>query len=175
MSYDKLDIPSILQYIYYPRSDHTPPPPGCECFDIEVDRDQQVSIGCRFYSRNREWPLLVYFHGNGEVAADYDDIANLYLARSINLFVADFRGYGSSSGQPTIVSQLGDAPLIFKRAIELLREREYTGRAFIMGRSMGSLSALEIVAHNPDGPAGLILESGFFCISRLLKLFNLPA
>lgn len=175
MSYEKLDTPQILQYIYYPRRDHTHPPAGCETFNIVVDQDNQVSIGCRFYFHNQDWPLLVYFHGNGEVAADYDDIASFYLARGINLFVADFRGYGSSSGQPTIASQLSDAPRVFKRAVELMKERGYAGRAYVMGRSMGSLSALEIVTQNPHGPAGLIIESGFCCISRLIKLFGLPA
>lgn len=178
MSYDMLDTPRILQYIYYPRRDSTPPPRGCEAIQITVDEERGISIGCRFYQGEKDWPLLVYFHGNGEVAADYDDIASFYRARRINLWVADFRGYGSSTGQPTIASQLEDAPLVFSQAVAAMRDRGFAGRAFVMGRSMGSLSGLAIVdklAGSDEEPSGLILESGFCCITRLIKLFGIPA
>lgn len=175
MPFDKLDIPPILQYIYYPRQDHSPPPPGCEVHSLVAGDDGSVRIGCRFYPGQPEWPLLVYFHGNGEVAADYDDIASLYRARGINLFVADFRGYGSSTGQPTVRSQLEDAAGVFAQAKAIMKAEGFSGPLYVMGRSMGSLSALEIAARREGGPAGLILESGFCCISRLIRLFGLPA
>ena len=46
-------------------------------------------------------PVILYFHGNGELASDYDMLAPLYTAKGITLLVADYRGYGRSGGTPT--------------------------------------------------------------------------
>ncbi len=175
MNYEKLDTPQILQYIYYPRRDTASAPAGSRDIKITVDETEQVQVACRFYEGSKEWPVLIYFHGNGEVASDYDDIAELYTGRKINLLVVDYRGYGKSSGAPTISSQLHDAVVIYRQLLVEVKERGYTGKVFVMGRSMGSLSAQEIVFRAGEELPGLIIESGFCCVSRLIKLFNLPA
>ena len=44
-----------------------------------------------------------------------------------------------------------------------------------MGRSMGSISALEIVDQSPDKMKGLVVESGFASVTRLIKHLGLPS
>ena len=66
-------------------------------------------VSCRFYKGNAEWPWILFFHGNGEVVSDYDEISPFYFKRKINLVVADYRGYGKSGGTPTITDMLSDA------------------------------------------------------------------
>ena len=65
----------------------------------------------------------------------------------INLFVADYRGYGLSNGRPTATNLLKDAHAIFQGFIAFLEELNYGGDIFIMGRSLGSVPALEIASH----------------------------
>jgi pimeloyl-ACP methyl ester carboxylesterase len=50
----------------------------------------------------------------------------------------------------------------------MLEAGGYTGPLFLMGRSLGSLSAVELAANSPEHFKGLIIESGFASAGRLL-------
>jgi len=115
-------------------------------------------------------PLILYFHGNGEIARDYDSIAPLYTELGISLLVADYRGYGWSGGFPTASSLIRDAPLVFEALEHMLKEAvsEVPQRVFVMGRSLGSAAAIEVARHHQEAIAGLIIESGFAHTLRLL-------
>lgn len=170
--YARLDHPVLLQLLFYPRNDHDQAPPGA--FDFPVPVDEGVNVVCRFYTGQESWPWLIYFHGNGEVACDYDYIAPFYLTRRINLVVADYRGYGGSSGQPGFAYLINDAHIIFKALSDEIKRRS-TSPIFIMGRSLGSTSALELGFNHQDEIKGLIIESGFASVTRLVKHLGLPA
>jgi hypothetical protein len=173
MEISQLDIPEILQFVFYPRKDVRRCPPNAIDYSIPVE--EGVSIGCRFYIHSHNSPSIVYFHGNGEVVSDYDDIAPIYNQIGINLFVADYRGYGSSGGSPTLTNTISDAPKIFQAFLEIQHHAHYTGSVLVMGRSLGSLSAIEIAFHYQEEIKGLIIESGFASISRLLKPLGFPS
>ena len=169
--YSKLDQPHILAFVFYPRRDWTPPPPDASDHVIAVDKD--VSIACRFYYTSDSSPSILYFHGNGEVVYDYDWLAPLYNSQDINLFVADYRGYGQSTGRPTFSSTVADAHVIFKHFRDNLRDRGYSGPLFVMGRSLGTLSTVELASNYPAQLKGLIVESGFATAGRLLGYLGL--
>ena len=172
IDYSIVDRPEILQLLFYPRKDWEPPPSHVVDYVIPVDED--VSVSCRFYSCNSDAPTILYFHGNGEIASDYNWTAPAYTSVGINLFVADYRGYGSSTGSPTFFNMIKDANTIFDFFQKLLHSEGYSKDVYVMGRSLGSHSAVEILSHNQDQIRGLILESGFADISRLLsRLSNL--
>ena len=166
MDYSLLDQPHILRFVFYPREDYSPPPRNAVDHSVPVEKD--VSIGCRFYPSGKEAPSILYFHGNGEVVYDYDDIATLYNRLGINLFVADYRGYGRSGGTPSFSSTVADAHIIFKYFRDTLKASSYTGPLFVMGRSLGSLSAVELAVSYPKDLKGLIIESGFASAGKLL-------
>ena len=170
--YSILDQPLVLSFVFYPRKDVTPPPPGATDHLIAVDRG--VAVACRFYIHHPSAPSIIYFHGNGEVASDYDYIAPLYNQLGINLFVADYRGYGASGGSPTFSSMVSDAPTIFTAFAGILKEKGYREDIFAMGRSLGSVSALEIAHHHQGQLKGLIIESGFASVSSLLEHLGIP-
>jgi pimeloyl-ACP methyl ester carboxylesterase len=44
-----------------------------------------------------------------------------------------------------------------------------------MGRSLGSISVLELAYHYPESIKGLIIESGFISVIKLIKHLGLPA
>jgi hypothetical protein len=91
-----LDRPEILQFIFYPRRDFSPHPRVPNAVNHLIPVDEGISISCRFYFDDETSPNILFFHGNGEIASDYDDIAPLYTQLGINFFVADYRGYGLS-------------------------------------------------------------------------------
>lgn len=168
------DQPEILQFVFYPRRDFAPLPsvPNITVHSIPVE--EGIFISCRFYSDSERPPNILFFHGNGEIASDYDDIGLLYTQLGINFFVADYRGYGHSNGRPTISNMMRDAHPIFKGFKQTLQERGYSGSLFLMGRSLGSASAVELAYHYQDQIKGLIIESGFSDIAGLLTNLGIP-
>lgn len=172
IDYARIDSPDLLQYIFYPRPDFATPPDNSLDFSVTVEPD--VDVGCRFYQGNPSWPSLLFFHGNGEVASDYDDMAPLYLEREINLIVADYRGYGRSGGSPTLTGIARDCHPILARTYELLGEKGFSRSLIIMGRSLGSISALELASAHPGLIKGAIIESGFTCILSIVFHLGLP-
>ncbi len=138
-----------------------------------VDVQPGTRVSCRFYAPSDGGPCILYFHGNGEVACEYDSIAPFYNRLGIGLFVADFRGYGRSDGTPSFASMAADAHAIFKFFLETARSTDSSDRLFVMGRSLGSRSALELASQEPDHISGLIVESGASGVARMASRFGL--
>jgi len=164
--------PDLLALIFYPRRGMDPCPPYASDALIPVADDMFIS--CRFYSVDPKSPWILYFHGNGEIVSDYDQIAPFYLQKNLNLVVADYRGYGVSSGTPTLRNLMEDCHPIFSTVRKELSRRGYVGKLWLMGRSLGSLSVLELAVSHSDKINGLILESGFASIIPILQHLFVP-
>jgi uncharacterized protein len=173
VDYSQIDQSPLIGFLFYPRRDFSPCPKGA--FDLAVAGAENISISCRAYVGEKNWPALLYFHGNGEVVSDYDSIAPLYLERGINLVVADYRGYGASGGSPTFTHLAQDAHKIFKTVKEEFPPKGLGKKLWIMGRSLGSISALELASHYEKEMEGMIIESGFASVTRLIKHLGLPS
>ncbi|RLC95200.1 MAG: alpha/beta hydrolase [Chloroflexi bacterium] len=171
--YAALDRPELVQFVFYPRKFATEPPRGAS--DHVVPVADAVSISCRFYAHRLDSPTILFFHGNGEVVSDYDYIAPMYHGIGANLFVADYRGYGASTGSPSFSTMVADSHRIFEAFLEVLRQGRYSGPVFVKGRSLGSVSAIELAAAHPDRMHGLIVESGFASTPRLMARLGFPA
>lgn len=169
--YSLLDRAGAGQTMFYPRTDLYPPANGASDHLIEVEPG--VRLGARLYGVDPAWSTLLFFHGNGEIASDYDDISALYNDRRLNLFVVDFRGYGASTGYPTLATLVGDAHHAAEAFHALLDERGYSTVRYVMGRSLGAHPALEVAAHAADRFAGLVIESGAGNIRRALERYGL--
>ena len=134
-----------------------------------------VALGGRLYPANPESPALLYFHGNGEIAGDYDDVAALYIRQGITLLVTDYRGYGTSGGTPASTHLLADAVVLFDSLPGTLEDHGLAPSwLYVMGRSLGSAAAIEVARHAGDRLAGLIVESGFADTFALLRRLGLP-
>jgi alpha-beta hydrolase superfamily lysophospholipase len=130
---------------------------------VRIPVEQDVHLGGKVFVAEPDSPVILYFHGNGEIASDYDTIAPFYTLLGITLFVIDYRGYGLSEGHPSATALMNDACAVYAHTRQVLAERGVgAGKLFVMGRSLGSAAALEIVDRaNDSGIAGLILESAF--------------
>ena len=172
IDYSFIDQPFLLSFIFYPRKDVTPCPRNG--FDLSVPVGDDVALSCRFYMGHREWPWILFFHGNGEVMSDYDEISFFYHQKGMNLVVADYRGYGTSTGIPTLTDLVQDAHAIFNEVGEELSRRNLKRDLWIMGRSLGSISALELAYGYQMDIKGLIIESGFPSVVRIMTHLGLP-
>jgi uncharacterized protein len=159
-----LDRPEVLEIVFpvvyspFLPDDVSFLPPPEPTYTIEVE--EGVKIVCGYWVAHKGCPSILYFHGNGETVGTCDWIAPLYNEKKINFFVADYRGYGSSNGKPTISNMISDAHLIFAGFKEIVGKQGNKNSLFVMGRSLGSIPAIEVASHYQSDIRGLIVESG---------------
>lgn len=189
-----LDRPEVLEVLFHPRREGGLPQLRAGTHTVRIPVDDDVRVGGKIFAARAGSPVILYFHGNGEIAADYDQLAPLYTRLGLTLFVIDYRGYGTSDGRPTATALLNDAWVSYSRARAVLAERGITfDRVYLMGRSLGSAAVLEIAHRLADqasaeaegaeaapggsGIAGLIIESGFahtFALIERIGYVRLP-
>lgn len=170
--YSGLDRPEILMNLFHPRREwkDTGDPNGGE--DILIPVEDNIVVEAKAYFFAKSAPTILFFHGNGEIVSDYDEMGPIYNRQGINFLPVEYRGYGRSTGQPTVTAMMGDCHRIFHFVKEKHGRAGYTGPLIIMGRSLGSASALELAFHYGDQIDGLIIESGFAFSGPLLRLLG---
>ena len=146
MSASLLDHPIISRRYFFPRADRFASP-----LLVEVDG---AVLACAFHRVAPNAPTVIHFHGNGEVVSDWlEGFAPWLGALGWNVLLAEYRGYGMSTGAPELRRMLDDVEPIARAA------GVAPNRLVFFGRSVGSLFAVQGVARFPEA-AGLIIESG---------------
>ena len=172
VDYSPLDVPEVLLRLFHPRPELSPTGAHPPARDLLIPVDDQAVVGARFHPAAAAAPTLLFFHGNGEIVADYDELAPFYRRQGVNFLPVDYRGYGRSTGAPTVSAMMRDCHAILDFARQWLPEMGYRGPLIVMGRSLGSASALELAAAYPGEVAALIVESGFAYAGPLLQLLG---
>jgi fermentation-respiration switch protein FrsA (DUF1100 family) len=181
IDYSALDRPEVLLYLFHPRPEPRPwKAPGAGPAELIPDQkdhliavEKEIVIGARFHMAQKSGCNILFFHGNGEIVADYDDFAPIFNRMGINFLAADYRGYGQSTGKPTVTGMMRDCHVIFDYVQNWLQKNNYPGPLVLMGRSLGSASVLELAAHYQDHLDALVVESGFAYASPLLRLLGI--
>ena len=151
-----LDHHLIAERYFFPRWDAVPEPFVVDCGDAR--------LACSWHVIDVDALTVLHFHGNGEVVADYaGDFVDAIASMGFNLFLAEYRGYGGSSGTPAMGAMLRDVEAIVG-AIGVPPER-----LVAFGRSVGSIYAIHC-AHLFGEIAGLIIESGIADVHERLRL-----
>jgi len=166
--YQILDRQTILGGLFHPRKTAKNTPSHAVDFEIPVDG---AMIGARFHYPKQGGRTVLFFHGNGETVPDYDAIAPFFRDIGLNLFVVDYRGYGFSTGQPSVANLMGDAETIHHFLQSNVQRPGLL--PLLMGRSLGSGPATHLASKYPDAYAGLILESGFADVLPLLRVLRI--
>ncbi len=165
--YSPLDQLEVLLFLFHPRRQSPAAPLSGEELTIPLPR--HISLGARWYHAAPEAPSILFFHGNGEIVEDYDDLGPVLTRLGINFFPVDYRGYGLSTGTPTVSAMMEDAHEVYRFFRDFLIEKNCTGPAVVMGRSLGSAPALELALHYAEKIDGLVIESGFARLIPLLR------
>ena len=107
-----------------------------------------------------ETPLVVYAHGNGELIDSWLDAFEPLRARGISVLLAEYPGYGRSSGSPARASiqQALASAYDWALAQPQIDPRRVVGH----GRSLGGGAICELARVRPL--AALVLESTFTSI-----------
>ena len=154
-----VDDPIVSQIVFHPRAEPLNQRSVGICTETVSGGEK---IGGYLYLHPESRILTIFFHGNGEIAVDYDDLSQFYVAGGISFWVVDYRGYGKSTGTPSYTKMFVDAEAIFH---DIEKIEKIYGRSFhkvmVMGRSLGSASAIYLASSHPDRVSALILDSPF--------------
>lgn len=164
------DTPRFNESLFFPRGDSHPGPPGSHDLWVAVS-------GARLHLRHHPAPgaetFLLVFHGNGEVVSDYDEWAASLARRSpTSALVCDYRGYGLSTGAPTLGLALDDAHAVLAAAVALRDQRAPRAKLVVLGRSLGGHCAIALCAE--PSLSGLVLESAGYDLAALVARRGLP-
>jgi pimeloyl-ACP methyl ester carboxylesterase len=154
-----LDDKSVTQAVFHPRpEDYGYSPKGIPTLTPSAG----IQIAGYLHESKSSDTLLIFFHGNGEIAADYDSLISIYTDMGVSCWVIDYRGYGRSTGTPTFSAMLTDADAIFADVprLETSVNRKFD-QVIVMGRSLGSASAIHLASTHSSALAGLVLDSAY--------------
>ncbi len=166
-NYSKIDLPQISRALFYPCYDTVELEENKYLKRVMIPVGDGVFISSIWAAMEKAPATILFFHGNGEIASDYIDIAGIFWQMNIRFICVDYRGYGRSSGNPAAGLMIQDAHDIFQYVYSQTREKNEL--LVIMGRSLGCASALEIAAAYGEQIDGLIVESGFAETLPLLR------
>lgn len=120
----------------------------------------EAAGGARLYTLAIRRPdavaTVLYFGGNGyTIGQSASRTQALYAELPVDLVLVDHRGYGASTGTPTIDLLMDDADLAYRTVRD---DARFAGRPLIVhGHSLGSFMAGHVAAgHRLDG---LVLEA----------------
>ncbi len=174
-NYSVLDQPEVLRCLFHPGRKENLRQPSNVRDDFFIPVESNVNLGASFHLANTSAPTIVFFHGNGEIVSDYDDFGQFYTQLGINLFVVDYRGYGDSTGSPTVTGMMKDCHIVLDNLLSYREKKNLTGPVCLMGRSLGSASAIELSAKRSEDISCLIIESGFAFAEPLLNLLGIDS
>lgn len=144
----------------------------CERIDFEIKNRRNLTLKCSLFHRSidkdRQYPLVLYCHGNsGNRTESYDSICGM-LRMNILVLAFDFAGCGLSEGAYISLGyfekdDIDDVFTFINKNYDFVDQT----RIGIWGRSMGAVSTLLYASTHPNIRL-LILDSPFEDLSILL-------
>ncbi len=159
-----------VMYLYqrallYPSPDKvrtTPSAAGLpEAQEIVLDTKDGAEIILWHVPPKNGKPVVLFFHGNGEVLAWRTPFFRDIISDGTGLVASSYRGYGGSTGQPTEQNLLNDGLLAYGFTFGLYASK----RIVPWGYSLGTGVAVAVAAKRPVGK--LILEAPYTSIVEL--------
>ncbi len=161
-----VESPAVSAVLFHPRVEQATG--GLEVTTTAVDG---AILGGLWREKGGTGDVVVFFHGNGETAADWaEESEELSEAFGASVWLVDYRGYGRSTGQPRYGTMLADAEVLWRALgkLEKRRGRPFR-RRYVMGRSLGSAAAIHLAWRYGGEVHGLVVESGFARLPALVE------
>jgi alpha-beta hydrolase superfamily lysophospholipase len=123
--------------------------------EIELETDDSEVLNGWYLTRENAKATVVYFGGNGFLMVKSRPLIQAYADMDVNLLLFDYRGYGLSSGEPTVEGVKSDAQTAYEFAIDQLSSEDQ--KIIVHGHSMGAFLSSHISGENQVD--GYIMES----------------
>ncbi len=160
-----------------------------QLFDVERPAEEQSTIGeeleflinddtrivCHYFEAKTDSPVLLFFPAVTETAESFVPFANKYQKNGISIVYVSYRGFGKSSGTPSVSAIVEDSNSLVDKVIERLQEKGNTNPLFIMGQSLGSVFAIDATLNNTDKLKGIILNSSISSTREYLAALGIDS
>ena len=123
--------------------------------EVAISTDDGETLNAWFLERSDAVATTIYFGGNDFLMVTSHMLLDAYRHIPVNVFLFDYRGYGQSSGDPTVHGVMNDA----RAAYQFAKNEVQSGndKIIVHGHSMGSFLSAYIA--DEEDVAGYILES----------------
>lgn len=154
-------------FVFFPDREllATPADFGLEFEDVSLETTDGVTLHGWFVPGPGDVTWL-WFHGNaGNVSHRLENLRMARESLGVNILLFDYRGYGRSSGRPSVEGTYRDA----EAAFQYLSSRSDIDpqKIVFFGRSMGCAVAVDLATRHE--PHGLVLESPFTSLADMTK------
>ncbi len=145
--------------IFFPQKelDETPAAWGLEYEEISLLTADNVKLHGWYLPDAGSRKALLFFHGNAGNISHRGSSVEIFHRLGMNVLIFDYRGFGTSQGEPDESGLYEDARAAWRF---LQEEKGFDSKDIILfGRSLGGAVASKLASE--VHPAGLILESSF--------------
>jgi pimeloyl-ACP methyl ester carboxylesterase len=146
------------------------PDHGAEAVRVTMDNGEAYAL-FKPSSASGPAPLLMFMHGNGELADYWIDGFDVAREWGFGVLLVEYPGYGRAPGSPSEKSIIGATRALYDWAA--LDPRVDAKRIVAWGRSLGGGAASQLAVQRPV--AALILESAFTSVADFAARFMAPA
>ena len=144
-----------------------PPPPGYALPDPDIvvlEEHGVPDLALRYYPGPPGAPVLLMSHGNAEDLGRIEPYQRAVAERGVAVCAWDYPGYGASGGDPDLAETERGIRRVHRWLVGA--QGVAPGRIVLWGRSLGTGPSCWLLRREPV--AGLVLESGFTSLHRIL-------
>jgi len=137
---------------------------------IKIKVENNESISAIYKPNTKSQYTLLFSHGNAEDIGQNLSYFKSCQKNGLSVFAYDYRGYGTSDGQPSEINTYKDILAAYNYLVTNLEMDP--NNIIVHGRSVGSGPSCYLASKKPVG--GLILESAFTSIHRVAFGRSMP-
>lgn len=145
------------------------------CETIEFTDDSGATYLARFYKHGDKSANIIFFPALDTPLDSYEQMAAAYNAQGINILLLSYKGDNEEAHKTSLSSFYEEGRQLYNQSLAWLDGNGMEGAKIVMGQSLGTLLAIDVVADNPDPLKALLLESsvcktGAYLQSRGLEI-----
>ncbi len=125
-----------------------------------VQSRSDKKIHCFLFKPTEEIIGTIFFlQGSGDNIASWSTYAEHFVKKGYQVFMMEYRGFGSDSGKATHKNVLNDAEMALMNLTNL--ETVKGQKVIVLGQSYGGQIAINLTSKYPDKIAALVIEGTF--------------
>jgi len=132
--------------------------------ELRIETRDGLALSAWYLHREDPRGLVVVYGGNGFLMLTSRALVGALAGLPVDVLLFDYRGYGTSEGEPTVDALKADALTVFDYATHELGFE--STRVLAHGHSLGSFVALHVAEHRPL--AGIVLENPVTSVEDLV-------
>lgn len=136
---------------------------------LKLNAPNGEKISAKFYKNESAKYTILFSHGNAEDIGEMDLQIEAFQKIGFAVLVYDYRGYGTSDGEPSEQKAYEDAEIAYNYLTDELKTAPE--KIIIHGRSLGGAVAIDLASRKNCG--GLIVESSFVSAFRVLTKYKI--